>query len=250
MGEGTDRLIVVNESAVKGLGYTLPSEIIGQMVEESSTKEALKVIGVVEDFRFRLLLNQDQIGPLVLKHGLGNFKYANVQLASADLKTTLSKLESAWKSVDPIHPFTYELYDDQLASTHQGILDVVSVIGFIAFLAITIACLGMLGMATYTAERKMKEIGIRKVLGAENKSIVLLLSKGFLSIVGISILIGAPLSYLANNLWLQNFPNRVEFGIGTLLLGSAMLLILGIITIGSQTIRASRQNPVKSLRMD
>jgi putative ABC transport system permease protein len=197
-----------------------------------------------------LLLNQDKIGPLVLKNEPGHFKYVNVRLTSAEASTTLAQLESAWSTIDPVHPFKYAFFEDQLASTHQGILDVVSIIGFIAFLAITIACLGMLGMATYTAERKMKEVGIRKVLGAENRSIALLLSKGFLTILIISILIGAPLSYMANNLWLQNFPNRVDFGLGTLLLGSAILFLLGLITIGSQTIRAARSNPIKSLRMD
>jgi putative ABC transport system permease protein len=249
-GEATDKFIVVNEATVKDLGYSTPADAIGQTVEESYGKEALQIIGVVEDFRFRLLLNQDKIGPLVLKNEPENFKYANVRLTSTDAKTTLAQLESTWKSIDPVHPFKYAFFEDQLASTHQGIGDVVSVIGFIAFLAITIACLGMLGMATYTAERKRKEVGIRKVLGADQLSVALLLSKGFLTILLLSILIGAPLSYMANNIWLQNFPNRVDFGLGTLLLGSAILLMLGLITIGSQTLRASRSNPVKSLRME
>jgi putative ABC transport system permease protein len=249
-GEATDKFIIINETTVKELGYSTPSDAIGQTVEASAGKEALQIIGVVEDFRFRLLLNQDKIGPLVLKNEPGSFKYANVRLTSTDTKTTIAHLESAWKTIDPVHPFKYDFFEDQLATTHQGILDVVSVIGFIAFLAVTIACLGMLGMATYTAERKVKEIGIRKVLGAENRNIAWWLSKGFISMLAISILIGAPLSYMVNNLWLQNFPNRVEFGPDILFLGSAILLVLGILTIGSQTIRASLQNPVKSLRKD
>ncbi len=101
----------------------------------------------------------------------------------------------------------------------------------------------MLGMATYTVERKMKEVGIRKTLGAQNSNIVFLLSKGFLRILAIAILIAAPSSYILNNLWLRRFPNRVDFGFGTILLGVAILLALGLITIGSQTIRASRQKP-------
>jgi putative ABC transport system permease protein len=249
-GESTDRLIVVNEAAVKYLGYKHPSEIIGQIVEAAGSNEALQVVGVVADFRFRLLLNQDQIGPLVLRNQPGSFKYINVQLTSRDPRTTIAKLESTWKSIDPVHPFKYAFFDQQLASTHQGISDVVSIIGSVAFLSIVIACLGMLGMATYTAERKMKEVGIRKILGADYLSVALLLSKGFMTILLVSILIGAPLSYMANNIWLQNFPNRVNFGLGTLLLGSSILLVLGLITIGSQSIRASRSNPVKTLRME
>jgi putative ABC transport system permease protein len=96
----------------------------------------------------------------------------------------------------------------------------------------------------------MKEVSIRKVLGAEDLSIALLLSKGFLKILAISILIGAPLSYIINNFWLQNFPNRVEFGLGTLVLGSLMLLILGLLTIGSQIFRVAKRKPIDSLRME
>jgi putative ABC transport system permease protein len=163
---------------------------------------------------------------------------------------TMSKLESQWKKIDPIHPFKYEFFDQQLQSTHQAIFDVVSILGFIAFLAIVIACLGLLGMAIYTAERKTKEVGIRKILGAEELSIALLLSKGFLKMLLLSILIGAPLSYFVNNFWLQKFPNRVEFGVGTVLLGTIVLLALGLLTIGSQTLRASKSNPVDALKME
>ncbi|HNV29642.1 MAG TPA: FtsX-like permease family protein, partial [Cyclobacteriaceae bacterium] len=104
--------------------------------------------------------------------------------------------------------------------------------------------------ATYTAERKTKEVGIRKILGAREYSIALLLSKGFLRMLAVSVLIGAPLSYIINNLWLQEFPNRVEFGLSTVLLGTFILLVLGILTIGSQTLRASKNNPVDALKME
>ncbi|MEM1136060.1 MAG: FtsX-like permease family protein, partial [Bacteroidota bacterium] len=113
---------------------------------------------------------------------------------------------------------------------------------------VTIACLGMLGMATYAAERRKKEVGIRKVLGANDLNVVFLLSKAFLKILLISIVIGTPLSFFLNNLWLQNFPNRVGFGFGTISLGTGILLILGLIMIGSQTISASKGKPVNSLK--
>ena len=178
------------------------------------------------------------------------FEYLNVQLTSTDLMATMAVLENTWKKIDPIHPFKYEFFDEQLQNTPQGIFDLVSILGFISFLAIGIACLGLLGMATYTAERKTKEVGIRKILGAEYFSIALLLSKGFLRMLLVSVLIGAPLSYFINNLWLQRFPTRVEFGLGTVLSGTAILLVLGLITIGSQTIRASKRNPVDALKME
>jgi putative ABC transport system permease protein len=164
--------------------------------------------------------------------------------------STMSSLESRWKKIDPLHPFKYEFFDEQLQATHQAIFDLVSILGFIAFLAIVIACLGLLGMATYTAERKTKEVGIRKILGAKELSIAVLLSKGFLKMLFVSILIGAPLTYFVNNLWLQKLPNRVEFGVGTVLFGTVILLVLGLITVGSQTLRASRSNPVDALKVE
>ena len=167
-----------------------------------------------------------------------------------DVNGTVTRLAQKWKSIDPIHPFKYEFFDEQLARTHQAIFDAVSVLGFIALVAIVIACLGLLGMATYTAERKTREVGIRKILGAADLSIAILLSKGFFKMLLVSVFIGAPLSYFINNLWLQKFPNRVEFGIETLLYGTLILMLLGMLTIGSQTIRASRSNPIDSLKSE
>lgn len=249
-GESSDRFILVNEAAVKSLGYNFPAEIIGEVFETKWGNEQLEVIGVVTDFRYKLLLNEDEIGPLIMRNQPKHFEYLNVQLSTTDLMSTMASLESKWKKVDPLHPFKYEFFDEQLQATHQAIFDVVSILGFIAFLAIVIACLGLLGMATYTAERKTKEVGIRKILGAKEFSIALLLSKGFLRMLIVSIVIGAPLSYFINNLWLQKLPNRVEFGFGTVILGTCVLLVLGLITIGSQTLRASRSNPVDALKIE
>ena len=244
-GETTNKYLVVNEATVKKLGYKFPDEIVGEVLDGD-----WKIVGVVKDFRYNLLINTHEIKPLALANQSAQFQYLNVKVTSTDLMATVEKLQSKWKNIDPIHPFKYEFFDDQLASTHKGIFDLVSILSFIAFLAIMIACLGLLGMATYTAERKTKEVGIRKILGAEDFSIALLLSKGFLRMLGVSILIGAPLSYFINNLWLQKFPNRVEFGWGTVFLGTVVLLVLGLITIGSQTLRASKNNPVDALKME
>ncbi len=247
--DSSGRYIVVNEQMVHALGYKHPAEIIGQVFENKWGNEPMEVVGVVEDFRYKLLINSHDIGPLVMRNEQ-DYVYANVKIISPDLMGTLAKMESKWKQVDPAHAMQYEFFDDQLATTHQGIFDIVTILGFIAFLSVIIACLGMLGMATYTAERKKKEVGIRKVLGAENFRIAYLLSREFLKVLAIAVVIGAPLSYVVNNLWLQKFPNRVEFGFGTVFTGTVILLALGLLTIGSQTIRASRTNPVESLRTD
>jgi len=242
--------ILVNEAMVKQLGFKHSSEIVGEVLETKWGSEQFRVIGVVKDFRYRLLVNEHEIKPMMARNEPEHFEYLNVKLSSTNLMSTMANLERAWKKIDPIHPLKYEFFDDQLQATHHAIFDIVSILGFISFLAIVIACLGLLGMATYTAERKTKEVGIRKILGAGDYSIALLLSKGFLRMLLVSVLIGAPLSYLINNLWLQEFPNRVEFGLGTVLSGTLVLLVLGLITVGSQTIRASKNNPVDALKME
>jgi len=247
---GLNKFVVINESAVSKLGFQSPQESTGKIFQTKHDKQSLQISGVVKNFRASMLIGEDEIAPLVLKNDQASFKYLNIQIDGTNSMTTVSDLEEKWKSIDPGQEFKYDFYDDELANTHQGIYDVVSVIGYISFLSILIACLGLLGMATYTTERRTKEIGIRKVLGAGEMKIVMNLSRGFLKLLIIAVVIAAPLSFLFNTLWLNNFPNRVDFGFGTVLLGSLLLLTLGLITIGSQTIKASRRNPVESLKYE
>src|SRR5690606_24902850 len=121
-----------------------PTEIIGLVVESPNNGAGLEIIGVVEDFRFKMLMNDHGIGPLVLRSQAHQFRYLNVHLASGNPMGTLAAMEEQWKTIDPVHPFTYGFYEDQLDAMYQGIFDIVSVLGFIAFLSIFIACLGML----------------------------------------------------------------------------------------------------------
>ncbi|MBL0741963.1 FtsX-like permease family protein [Chryseolinea lacunae] len=248
-GTSSARFILVNEAFVKQMGYATPADIVGEAFESAWGKELWEVVGVVRDFRFKLLLNADVVEPLAMRN-TANYHYANIKIISPDVMGTVAKLEQKWKTIDNVHAFHYEFFDDQLAGMQAGIFDLVSILGFIAFLAVTIACLGLLGMATYSAERRTKEVGIRKTMGAGDKSIALLLSKEFMKIVLLSIFIGAPLSYFANNLWLQTLPNRVEFGLGILVSAILILIALGMLTIGSQTWRAARAKPVDALKME
>lgn len=242
--------IVISEKALQKFGFQHAQDAVGQTVEARWGNEQLVIAGVFEDFTCRLLINTREINPIVLRNQPTAFQYVNVKITSHDLMGTVKKLEAQWKKIDPVHPFKYEFFDQQLAAMQHGVFDLVRILSFIAFLAIVISCLGLLGMATYTTERRTKEIGIRKVLGAEDFTIARILSKEFITMLGLAIFIGAPLSYFVNNLWLRQLTTRVEFGIGTVLFGVFILLVLGILTIGSQTLRASKLNPVDSLKSE
>lgn len=243
----SDKYIVINESAVQKLGYENPQEALGQIRKKENDK-SVQIVGVVENFRASLLINGDEIRPLALSYDDSRLQYLNIRISASNPLRTIADIEENWKEIDPIHEFKYDFYDNELANTNLAIFDIVSIIGYISFLAILISCLGLFGMATYTTERKTKEVGIRKVLGAAEMAIVLILSKSFLKLLAISILIAAPLSYFINKLWLDNLPNRVDFGFGTVAIASLLILFLGLITIGSQTLRAARRNPVESLK--
>lgn len=246
--DSTSTQVIVNEELIRSLGYSQPSQAIGEVIESKWDRQPLRVAGVIKDFRYKLLINSQDIGPLVIFNRPANFAYLNIKVSTNDLPALVSALDAKWKAIDPIHPIKYEFYDDELAATHQALFDVVSVLGFISFLAIVIACLGLLGMAMYMTERRRKEVGIRKVLGAADWGIVMLLSRSFLKVLAIAVLIGAPVSYFLNNLWLEILPNRVGFGMGTVTVATLLLMMLGLITVGSQTIRASRTNPVETLK--
>jgi putative ABC transport system permease protein len=246
--DSTTVQVIVSEELAKTFGYNQPSQIVGETFETKWSKQSVVVAGVVKDFHYQLLINKDTPGPLMIYNRPSGFKYLNVKVSTSNMPALISALEDAWKTLDPLHSMSYEFFDDQLEGTHRAIFDVVSILGFISFLAIVIACLGLLGMATYMAERRKKEVGIRKVLGAADWGITMLLSKAFLKVLAIAVLIGGPLSYFISNLWLEFIPNRVDFGFGTVAIAAMLLLILGLITVGSQTIKASRSNPVDTLK--
>ncbi|MEM9328830.1 MAG: ABC transporter permease [Bacteroidota bacterium] len=246
-GRGAGKSILVSQEMMKTFGYEQPADIIGESFE-TAKGQSLKVVGVVEDFTFSLVFLRQIIRPVILRNEPEKFHFITLKVEGIDRQATIAQLEEKWQTVDPIHPFKYEFFDDKLTGNNKGIFDLVSVIGFFAFLAISIACLGLLGITIYATERRTKEIGIRKVLGADTFNLTYLLSREFLVLLGISILIAAPASYFINTLWLDYLIVRVDFGLGTVLLGSIVLFVLGLITIVPQTMRLSSTNPVQTLK--
>lgn len=246
----TEKTVIINEAAVSTLGFESMSDAIGAAVELEGVEQNVRIAGVVKNFRFRMPWIDENIGPFVFRNGPNHFSYVNVKVQTDDMHGVVNEIEKSWAEIDPIHQFEYSYFDEQMAKSYQLLTDVISIVGFFAFLSISIACLGLLGIATFTAERRVKEVGIRKVLGAGEYTIAFLLSKSFIKLLLVSIVIASPLVYFINNMWLQNFSNRINYGFGTIFLGTLIMLTLGILTIGSQTLRASKANPADTLRME
>lgn len=246
----TETSVIINEVAVAKLGFDTPTEAIGKLVEVQGLDYSVIIAGVVKNFQFRLPMESDNIGPMVFRNAPGHFSYINLKINTSDVKGLVKKLEEKWREIDPVHGFEFSFFDDQMAQTYQILKDVIAIIGFFAFISISIACLGLLGIATFSVERRIKEVGIRKVLGAGEYNIAFLLSRSFLSMLILSILIASPLVYFANNMWLQEFSNRIEYGFGTIFSGAIIMLFLGVATIASQTIRIARANPAETLRIE
>ena len=246
LSDKTEHYIIINETGAMKLGYDRPAEAVGHFLIDNDKKDPVEIIGVLKDFNFELF--QDKFGPLVLRYKPSDYRYINVKIAGNDIPGTISFLEKKWKENDKVHPFNYKFFDEQLAKTHAIFGDILSVIGFIAFLAISISSLGLLGMATYSSESRRKEIGIRKVLGAEVSGLLMLLSKGYLILLVIATIIAVPLAYLINNAWLEQFAYRVNFGPSIYLTGIFIVFIIGLLTIGSQTLKTALTNPSTTLR--
>ncbi|SDK01050.1 putative ABC transport system permease protein [Catalinimonas alkaloidigena] len=244
---------LLNEQAVQHYGFASPEQALGaelvvRDMPEGAEERTLQVIGVLKDFQYGTLI--EPIRPLIVQYRPALFRYAQVRLQGDALQSAIASLQAQWQEVDPVHPMKYHFYDEQLKINYGLLQDVTAIVGFFSFLAVVIACLGLLGIVTFTAETRVKEVGIRKVLGANVTQVVLLLSRGFLQLLGIAVLIATPLAYFANQLWLQNLANRVDIGAGILFLGICIMLLLGLLTVASQTWRVARANPVNSLKSE
>jgi putative ABC transport system permease protein len=150
--------------------------------------------------------------------------------------------------VNPDSKFEFEFFDQQLLTTHSMLSDTASILSVLSFLAVLISCLGLLGMATYTSETRRKEISVRKVLGSSILQVIVLLSKGFMILLAVSVLIAVPLAYLINNMWLQYFPSRVSITPGLLFINISILTIISFSIVLSQAWRIAATNPALSLR--
>ena len=244
--------LIINETAARQLGYADP---IGQKiyVPEGNLSSAPKpedfaeyqIIGVVRDFHWSSL--RDNIGALCFQLGKSEstvcFRYKGAETASI-----IAALEKNWKALSPDQPFSYRFLDESFARMYDAEQRIGKIAGIFGLLSILVSCLGLFGLAAFTTEQRTKEIGIRKVLGASVSSVVGLLSRDFLKLILVALVIATPLAYYFMKTWLSDFAYRIDIQWWIFVLAGSMAILVAFLTVGYQSMKAALANPVKSLR--
>jgi ABC-type antimicrobial peptide transport system permease subunit len=236
--------IILNESAVKAMGFKEP---LGQTIKDDGV--TWHVIGVIKDFI--LESPYTPIRPMVVEGAKGWFSTMNIRLNDAHpTAENLKKAEAIFKKYNPEYPFEYNFVDDEYAQKFDDERRTGTLAALFAGLTIFISCLGLFGLATYMAENRVKEIGVRKVLGASVTGIVSLLSKDFLTLVLIAFLIAAPVAWWAMHQWLRSYPYRVSIQWWVFVVAGILSIGIALVTVSWQAIRAALANPARSLRSE
>lgn len=234
--------IIFNEAAIKAMKLENP---IGKNIKLWGSDK--QIIGVVKDFHFESLY--EKVKPCFFKM-IGSGESILIKIKGGEEQNTLAQIEKVYKSFVPNFPFDFQFMDEDYQQLYASETRVATLSIYFAGLAILISCLGLFGLATFTAQRRMKEISIRKVLGASIISIVSLLSKDFTRMVLIAITIGLPISYIIAQNWLGDFAFRINLSIWYFILAGCILLLIAWLTVGVQTLKAASVNPAKNLKSD
>ena len=240
--------VILNEAAANALGWREKS--VGHNIlrtDNRGQKSSFHVIGVVKDFHFRSL--HERISPLVmvLAPDAGTLI---IKLKTKDVAALTATLKKRWTNYGAEDPLAYSFLDDRFNETYKAEQKIGSILGIFAGLTIFVACLGLFGLATFTAEQRTKEIGIRKVLGATVAGIVSLLSKDFLKLVFIAFIIASPVAWFVMNKWLQDFEYRINISAWVFVIAALLAIAITLITVSFRAIKAAVANPVKSLKTE
>ena len=234
--------ILINESAVKDFGWKAPEEAIGKRVNGD------RIVGVVKDFNFASL--REKIKELAIGYSPERSSNISLRLKTENLRSTMDEIESTWKKIATQSPFTYSFVEEDFNSLYRTENNIRNVLSAFTFLSIFVACLGLFGLASFTIKKRVKEIGIRKVLGSSVRDIVQLLSKDFLKLVVISFVIASPLAWYGMNKWLQDYAYRIDMGYFVFVIAGSAAFIIAFLTVSLQAVKAAVANPVKSLRTE
>ena len=250
-GRATDSTaVIVNESVLKRLDIMDPQEAINQYIQIGNNPEANRytIIGVVKDYNRQSLKNAYE--PILFFYNESRTSGYQAVKLSGNIKESMNEIERIWSGIFPNAPFEYVFLDDKFNSVYQEDRRFGSVFSVFAILAILIACLGLFGLSSFIAIQKTKEIGVRKVLGASVPSILFLLSKDFLQLILIGLAVGIPLVFFGMDQWLENYAFRINFPWWVFLVSGVLLVLITLLTVSFQTIKAAIANPSKALRYE
>jgi putative ABC transport system permease protein len=239
---------LINEAALKAFGWSSPEEALGKRLQTGYGSRINPIIGVTKDFHYRGL--QNEVEPLIMEYYPERFRYITLSIDISKLKEILDFAESQWKSMFFSNPFESFFLDTDFDRQYRADEQVGRIFGIFTLLGLFIACLGLLGLASFTAESRTKEIGIRKVLGASVSGIVLMLSKEFTKWVLLANCIAWPAAYYFLDRWLNNFAYRTSIDIATFLLSGLLVLIIALLTVSVQSFKVALANPADSLRYE
>ena len=245
--------LIVNEQFIKrfNIAGNDPQKAIGEEITFSNFQilgRKMTIVGVMKDFHYGKLDNM--IEPVAFMFWTPEDRATiNAKIQSTDLTATMARIESEWKKIDPVHPFQAQFFDQAIEEAYSEFSTMIKVIGFLSVLAISIASMGLFGMVVFTTETRLKEISIRKVLGASSGNLLFLLNRSFLLLLSISAIIALPVTYIFfENVVLTNFPYHTPVQIPELFAGLVAVLMIAFIMIGSQTLKAAHSNPAQVLK--
>lgn len=239
--------VLINRTAAAMLGFT-PEEAIGKWVKNTVRDNSRRrIVGVVEDFNFLSL--KDNMDALVISTNEDS-RVAIIKVKPGNIHSAIAMIEDTYNKVAPGYPFEYSFLDQKFEQLYKTDLRQQTILIVFSALAIFIACLGLFGLASFTTAKRIKEIGVRKVLGSSTQGIVILLSKDLLKPVLLASIIAMPAGYYAMNIWLQNFAYRIPLHWWVFVLASAITIAIALFTVGVKALKAGLANPAESLRTE
>jgi ABC-type antimicrobial peptide transport system permease subunit len=237
---------VVNRKFTEVAGFTDPAEIVGKRIQV--WRKMLPVVGVVENFHTTDLRNK--IEPTVMLNRIRNYGNLSVQVNPLSFQSAIPEIKKRWEEAYPNHLFEYTFMDESIREFYDGEGKMSILLSIFTSLAIFIGCLGLFGLATFMANQKTKEIGVRKVMGASVESIVFMFSKQFIILILIGFALAAPFAWFVMNEWLSEFAYRIDLSVWIFLAGIGITCMIAMLTVGYRSLRAATANPVKSLRYE
>jgi ABC-type antimicrobial peptide transport system permease subunit len=245
---GWTREFLVNEDFVKSLGLKKPEDILNKQVSIMGGLIKCPVVGVLKDFNDRSL--RQNLAPLLIATNSTMYRQASIKLSTTEIASTMQAIRKIWQQTFPNNVYQYTFLDDKIASFYKQETQLAQLYKIFAAIAIFLSCLGLYGLASFMAVQRIKEVGIRKVLGATAGNIVYLFSKEFIILIAIAFAIAAPIAWYFMHQWLEDYAYRINIGWWIFLIAGGAAILIALITISFQAIKAAIANPVKSLRSE